>query len=355
MGKSIIKDLRVIDDELNDDGEWIAHKLIDENGDFDFSGLEYDGLPYLDNADLVKNTIEEIVEFYKFKVNTFILTTDYGEGFSSMEKHVLFGKKPIQNVINYFKSKHILHRLVWRSNGMNPQFVSPVKFEPISFWLGRNIDNAFDIGERKLDYKFLSLYRGFKPIRERFHNFLQDEGILENTLFSYNSEYEEADHWTNDYMVSLDDKSVTAPMLMKPGPYFLNTFCSIVYEALWHEKVVFPTEKLNKCLMVGHPFIIVSTPRYLANIKKIGFKTFSDWWDESYDDITDNELRFNKLKEVVIEVNTWSIEKCNEVYKEMIPTLLHNQELLKKLSNFQIANTYNILDIEVDKYNPPAI
>ena len=25
--------------ELNDDGEWLIHQIIDENGDFDFSGI----------------------------------------------------------------------------------------------------------------------------------------------------------------------------------------------------------------------------------------------------------------------------------------------------------------------------
>jgi len=355
MELDILNDIRIIKNEQNDDGEWIIHSLIDENGDFDFSGLEIYGKPYLDNPKIIKDTIHDIVDFYRNKVNKFILSVDYGEAFSSMHPHILLGKSTILPIIKYFKENNILHRLVWRSNGLNPQFQSEVKFEPISFWLGRNIENAMDITPRKFDYNFLSLYRGFKQIREDFHNFLQDSGVLNKTLYSYNSEYEVAPHWTNDYMVSLDGKSVTAPMLMKPGPYYLNTFCSIVYEALWSEKVVFPTEKLNKCLMVGHPFIMVSTPRYLANIKKIGFKTFDRWWDESYDDEMDDNERFKKLQKVVIGINEWSIEKCERIYQEMIPTLLHNQNLVKELSNFKISQTYNLLDIKVDKYKPPSI
>ena len=346
MGLSI----EIIPPEQNDDGEWIIHQLIDENGDFDFSGIQIDGKIFSEDVQRADILIPMIYNEFKDKVNKFILVTDYGEAFSSREKHVIFESLVNKKVIKYFKENNILHRLVWRSNGLNPQFQSEVKFEPISFWLGRNIENAMDITPRKFDYNFLSLYRGFKQIREDFHNFLQDSGVLNKTLYSYNSEYEVAPHWTNDYMVSLDDKSVTAPMLMKPGPYYLNTFCSIVYEALWNEKVVFPTEKLNKCLMVGHPFIMVSTPRYLANIKKIGFKTFDRWWDESYDNEVDEKKRFDKLKEVVLYVNEWSLEKCEEVYLEMMPTLVHNQNLLIELADFKISNTYNLLDIEVDSY-----
>ena len=337
--------------ELNDDGEWLIHQIIDENGDFDFSGIQIDGRIFSEDVNRARILIPKIVNEFKDKVNKFILVTDYGEAFSSREKHVIFDSIVNKEVISYFKNNGLIDRLVWRSNGLNPQFKSEVKFEPISFWLGRNIEHSMDITPRKFDYNFLSLYRGFKQIREDFHNFLQDSGILKKTLYSYNSEYEVAPHWTNDYMVSLDDESVTAPMLMKPGPYYLNTFCSIVYEALWSEKVVFPTEKLNKCLMVGHPFIIVSVPRYLANIKKIGFKTFDRWWDESYDNEVDEFRRFKKLKETVTEISKWDLKKCEDVYLEMIPTLAHNQKLLQELADFKISNTYNLLDIEVDTYN----
>jgi hypothetical protein len=344
--------ITIIPPEQNDDGEWIIHQLIDENKDFDFSGIQVNGKIFSEDISMVDTYLPLIVNEYKDKVNKFILVTDYGEAFSSKESHVIEESLVNKKVIKYFKENNLLHRLVWRGNGLNPQFKPHVKFEPISFWLGRNIEHCVDITPRKFEYNFLSLYRGFKQIREDFHNFLQESGVLTKTLYSYNSEYifDEVSKWTNDYMVSLDDKSVTASMLMKPGPYYLNTFCSIVYEALWSEKVVFPTEKLNKCLMVGHPFVIVSTPRYLANIKKIGFKTFDKWWDESYDDEPNNKIRFEKLKKLVLELSKWDLKKCEEVYIDMIPTLIHNQNLVKELSNFQISNTYNILNIEVDDY-----
>ena len=343
-------EIKAISPEYTSDGEWINHQIIDENGDFDFSGIKIDGIIFSSDIKRADTLIPSIVNEYKDKVNKFILTTDCGEAFSSMEKHVIFESIVNKKIINYFYQNDILHRLVWRGNGLNPQFTSNITFEPISFWLGRNIEHSMDITPRKFDYNFLSLYRGFKQIREDFHNFLQDSGVLKKTLYSYNSEYEIADWWTNDYMVSLDDELVTAPMLMKPGPYYLNTFCSIVYEALWDERVVFPTEKLNKCLMVGHPFIIVSTPRYLANIKKIGFKTFDKWWDESYDDEVDDIKRFEKLKKLILTLNEWSLDKCESVYEEMLPTLLHNQSIVTNMADFNVSSTYNLLNIEVDDY-----
>ena len=35
--------ITIIPPEQNDDGEWIIHQLIDENKDFDFSGIQVNG------------------------------------------------------------------------------------------------------------------------------------------------------------------------------------------------------------------------------------------------------------------------------------------------------------------------
>ena len=348
MGGKLEINIEEFRNEFTDEGYLVEYRLIDNNNDFNFNSIKVNGLDLHEYWRSLDTILQFIIDKYLNRVNKFILTIDWGEAFASMEHRVIFDNDVNKYIINFFKDNGILDRLYWRSNGLNPQFKSDVKFEPISFWLGKNIEYLSEITPRKFDYNFLSLYRGYKNYREEFHNFLQDNDILKNTLYSYNSEFEDAPYWTNDYKISLDGDSVTAEMLVQPGNYYFNTFCSIVYEALWDLKVVFPTEKLNKCLLTGHPFIIVSTPRYLANIKKIGFKTFDKWWDESYDDEINNYSRFNKLKEVVLDINQWSLEKCESVYEEMIPTLIHNQTILKNLSNFNTSNTYNILDIEID-------
>ena len=44
------------------------------------------------------------------------------------------------------------------------------------------------------------------------------------------------------------------------------------------------TEKTLKPIMMGHPFIMLSTKHFLKNLRKLGFKTFADFIDESYDE-----------------------------------------------------------------------
>ena len=331
--------------ELRDDGVIINQILVDSNNDFHFSSVIVNGKDIFSfDSTTFRDIVNQIIFEYSNKVNKFVSLVDIGEAFLSTSRY-MFDKSHdnISTLIDVFNKKNLLNRLVWRSNGLNPDFKTEIKFEPISNFLGLNIDMCFEITPRNFSHNFLSLYRAYKPIREEFHCFLEQSGVINKTLYSYNSEYNTTSPWSYDYKVSLEDKSVTAPMLMKPGEYFKQTFCSIVYEAFWVQETVFFTEKINKCFLTGHPFIVVSCPKYLDYLKKLGFKTFSNWWDESYDNILDNREREVKLKQLILKISEWDLNKCQDVYKEMIPTLKHNQKILKDIASQRTDFGYTVL------------
>jgi len=64
----------------------------------------------------------------------------------------------------------------------------------------------------------------------------------------------------------------------------------------------FLTEKTIKAIYTGIPFIIVSTPYFLKHLRELGFCTYNDLWDESYD----TELDFNKRVDKIVKL-------CNEL------------------------------------------
>ena len=65
----------------------------------------------------------------------------------------------------------------------------------------------------------------------------------------------------------------------------------------------------------------------MKKLKELGFKTFDKWWDESYDEIEHESKRLTAIKELILNINSWSDEKCEQIYREMIPILKHNQYL----------------------------
>ena len=70
-----------------------------------------------------------------------------------------------------------------------------------------------------------------------------------------------------------------------------------------------------------------STPYYLEGLKQLGFKTFSGWIDESYDKEENPEKRREMILTVINKLKNQPLDKLEKWYKEMIPTLEHNQKV----------------------------
>ena len=87
---------------------------------------------------------------------------------------------------------------------------------------------------------------------------------------------------------------------------------------------------------------MVGNPRSLEVLRGQGYKTFSKWWDESYDEETDLYKRMDKIFKVMGEIATWDMEKCYKITQEMLPTLIHNFNVLMKGETLQ--NIFNVLE-----------
>lgn len=107
-----------------------------------------------------------------------------------------------------------------------------------------------------------------------------------------------------------------------------NTFVNIVTESSYEENFIFFTEKTFKPIYCAQPFIILGNPHSLKKLKELGFKTFSQWWDESYDEETDFTVRFSKIVKLMEEIASWSLERCLDVTKQMEDVFIHNFEVL---------------------------
>jgi hypothetical protein len=80
------------------------------------------------------------------------------------------------------------------------------------------------------------------------------------------------------------------------------------------------------------PFILVAPPHTLSYLKTFGFKTFSNWWDESYDSEEDHYKRIIKIFDLIDYINLKSLDELKIIYAEMFDVLEHNKEILKNLS-----------------------
>lgn len=136
----------------------------------------------------------------------------------------------------------------------------------------------------------------------------------------------------------------TNPAINIVEDHYTSTFCSLVTETLYD--TIFLTEKIYKPILMGHPFILLGAPGTLQYLRNLGFKTFSNWWDESYDTTENLFERCNKIAEILNNLNNKTSHQLRLIRCLMKPVLVHNQ----KLFNRMIADNRFNADLDVVKY-----
>jgi hypothetical protein len=84
------------------------------------------------------------------------------------------------------------------------------------------------------------------------------------------------------------------------------------------------TEKSFKPIALGMPFVLTATAGSLAYLRSYGFKTFGEFWDESYDLETDDLVRAEKVASVLKQLDDLSDQKKQELFQACWPVIEHN-------------------------------
>lgn len=84
------------------------------------------------------------------------------------------------------------------------------------------------------------------------------------------------------------------------------------------------TEKTFKPICLAMPFVIVGTTGSLEYLRSYGFKTFGDFWDESYDTETDDVRRIEKIAELLCDLDSMTMEQKQKLHSDVRETVLYN-------------------------------
>lgn len=108
---------------------------------------------------------------------------------------------------------------------------------------------------------------------------------------------------------------------------YMSTYFSVVTESVFSDgSTNWQTEKSIKPVANLHPFILIGDPGGLADLRRHGYRTFSPWIDERYDDIQDPRARMAAALAEVERLASMPIEALHDFYCECWPTLVHNYE-----------------------------
>jgi hypothetical protein len=219
--------------------------------------------------------------------------------------------------------------------------------------------------------KFMSLNYRIRPHRMLFFGFMNNLGILNNNMISYdlgdeNLEYlnmelrgrfegnykDPVNHeWFDENILDFTKINPTKQVVDIPDikmarghgwerkETYLDSYINITTESQFFEDCWYMSEKTFKPIANLQPFIIVGSPHTLTQLKKLGFKTFSEFWDESYDIETDPFKRFEKITKIIKRLNNMSFDDLHELYLKTIPILEHNQGILLNYRHHHLMDT----------------
>jgi hypothetical protein len=177
---------------------------------------------------------------------------------------------------------------------------------------GHNWTTVYDYLESSMQYCDSELYNLFQSNRDRIES-------IPNMFLDTTELYINQVHVDNnlDY-------------------HYENTYFSIVNETNYFKDLgegLFLSEKVFKPILRCHPFILVSRPHSLRKLKEIGYKTFSPYIDESYDEEVNDYERLKMIVNEIERLSNLSEPQLVEFLTAVKEIVEHNYQLLTTKSS----------------------
>ena len=105
-----------------------------------------------------------------------------------------------------------------------------------------------------------------------------------------------------------------------------QSWFSVVTETEMRNRPLRITEKALKPLLNYHPMLVLGNPGSLRLLREMGFRTFGQWIDESYDEEPDPRRRFEMVYREVQRLCALEEFELKRMEKAATETLAHNVE-----------------------------
>ena len=280
----------------------LGHDLVSEQG------VDPKSIYYFYSTDLGKQTHKAVAEKYNLTAKPFnIITFPYYE-VDAYKK--IIQEKICDHVTPQEAKSKIAVRTFLSLNGKPDKFM---RLKQIALYWQRRLMNK----------GLITLTRTEED--ERHFPELKDYYPYVSNILTEKDFEKLCKHWPH----SLDEDNVKQGLYGKhfsgypfDKKLFKDTYMSMISET--HSGAhncnpqFFPTEKTYKAIVNCHPFIMLSTQHYLKNLQAQGYKTFTPYIDESYD----NESSAYKRMNLAID----QVEKlCKDgVPVDMLQTAIYN-------------------------------
>lgn len=227
---------------------------------------------------------------------------------------------------------------------------------------------------KKYDKKYLNFNRRWRIHRPIMVALLKCHGLLDKGYVSL-GDSDMSETWTDSWWRMIDEvktHTVIYEMFVKNKDYILDTpklyidttdlvtnrawhdtdtdylyndtYFSLVsetmyYQARYHDSGRYLTEKVFKPITSEHPFLLITYPKTLPLLTQLGYKTYSPYINEDYDnEMDDYERMLTICKEVkrLCELDDDQLRVylrgCKDIARHNLDTLMNKKNFVYKMN-----------------------
>lgn len=130
------------------------------------------------------------------------------------------------------------------------------------------------------------------------------------------------------------------PKSLEVLKFYKFGFVDIVNLSFYNGNSFCIDEKILRPMFTKTPFIVQGPQNFITRLKKIGFKTFSNYWDEGYtEDPADYQV--NEIFKIIDKIAKYSQNELQQIYTDMESILEHNYHMAIELTPEKLTSVNN--------------
>lgn len=155
---------------------------------------------------------------------------------------------------------------------------------------------------------------------KHFRNFCVDMPISSIDGYNINDQYINVSYGENR------NAAPTNSLINISGKYLFE----ITFETMTKGTTFTPSEKTIRTIMAQKPMVVYAPKNFLQQMQLLGFKTFDNLWDESYDHLEGPE-RYQQIMNIVKQVSDMPVNQQLELYHQSRQICIYNKQRLSSL------------------------
>lgn len=189
--------------------------------------------------------------------------------------------------------------------------------------------------------------------KDRIKNIIQRVYVdSDENVEKYASELENLLPYEDDTHELPSDKKQAFGVRNNKKEWYADSYFHLVTETFFGPNV-FLSEKIFKPISNLQPFLVFGDYLTLAELRRLGFKTFEPFIDESYDLEIDPKKRMLLLEKELLKLKNMPIEELHNWYYSITDILLYNQKHLYTFESYECFDEI-FQQIKID-YTPKLI